>query len=166
VTKSLEVGLYDRIIVPLDGSDLAEAALPTAIALAAVLKTPVVLMRIADFSKLERYSPYGVALEYEAFDSLISRDEHDAETYLAIILDRYPDSGVPISIEIRRGMVAREIVEFAGSRDLIVIASHGRSGITRWLLGSVAEDIVRNGKSPVLLVRAEAPGDVGESPKS
>ncbi len=145
--------LYDRIIVPLDGSELAEAALPTAMTLAGSFGLPVLLIRIVDYAKLERYGPYGLALEYEAFEPVVGREESDAGDYLAEMQKRYKPEGVKIETEVRRGAVARDLIELAGPRDLIVLASHGRGAIARWLLGSVTEDIVRNGASPLLLVR-------------
>jgi nucleotide-binding universal stress UspA family protein len=77
---------------------------------------------------------------------------------LEIVATRLRASGLVVRTESRRGHAAREIVAATAPGDLIVMASHGRSGVTRWLMGSVAEDVLRHATVPILLVKAPVAG--------
>jgi nucleotide-binding universal stress UspA family protein len=147
--------MYERIVVPLDGSPLAERALPHAVNLAKLSNATLHLLRIVDFTRLDQYGPYGLAVEYTAYEPVLAEEEATARDYLQQVQDRLSDSGVQITTDVRRGPVTREIVGIAAEGDVIVMASHGRGGISRWLLGSVAEDVVRNSMVPVMLIRAQ-----------
>lgn len=151
--------MYSRIIVPLDGSPLAEEALDDAVKFAMLAGAPLHLLRIVDFTKMDEYGPYGLALEYGSYEPVLSVEERESLAYLESVGERIARENLTISTEVRRGTVVREIVQAANATDLIVMASHGRSGITRWLLGSVAEDVIRNGDCPVLLVRTRGQGN-------
>ncbi|MFM9106205.1 MAG: universal stress protein, partial [Chloroflexota bacterium] len=85
---------------------------------------------------------------------------HEAADYLSALSEwlreRHRGRGLAVTTETRAGMAARELVALAGRGDLLVMSSHGRTGPARWLLGSVAEEVVRQAPCPVLLVRAGA----------
>jgi nucleotide-binding universal stress UspA family protein len=147
--------MYRRIVVPLDGSKLAETALPQAIDLARLTGAPVHLLRVVDFTRLERYGPYALALEYSAMEPVLADEHLEAKGYLEEIQARLDGAGLVADSEIRQGRVAREVVAAVKPGDIVVMASHGRGGLSRWLLGSVAEDVLRHASVPVLLVRAE-----------
>jgi nucleotide-binding universal stress UspA family protein len=148
--------MYARIIVPLDGSELAEHALAHAQELAKALSAPVHLLRIVDVTRLERYGAYGLALEYAGLSEVATEEERASREYLDGVSSRVSETGLTVTTEIARGLVVPLLTEIAQPADLIVMASHGRSGISRWFLGSVAEEVVRKSASPVLIVRAAA----------
>jgi nucleotide-binding universal stress UspA family protein len=136
------------ILVPLDGSALAEAALPRALELAEVSGARLVLLRAALASTL----PGADSTEAQV------RVVREAEAYLANVRDRLTRrSGVKIETSVWYGPPAYAIVEAARIQkvDEIVMTTHGRSGLGRLLLGSVAESVVRGTTTPILLLRAE-----------
>jgi nucleotide-binding universal stress UspA family protein len=150
--------MYTRIVVPLDGSPLAELALAHAATLAKAVNAPIHLLRIVDYTRMESYGPYGLALEYASFEPTLSEEEETARAYLGEVQAKLEEDGLSVTTDVRRGAVVREIVGGSEPGDLIVMGSHGRGGVTRWLLGSVAEDVVRHSTVPVLLVRAPRDG--------
>lgn len=150
--------MYERIVVPLDGSGLAEQALPEAVALAHLTGAPLHLIRVVDVTRLEQYGAYGLALEYAGLAKVVTEEEANARAYLGQVASRLSGEGaqgVPrVTIEVRRGLVVRELIAATRPGDLLVMATHGHGGIRRWLLGSVAEEVVRHTSGPVHLVRA------------
>jgi nucleotide-binding universal stress UspA family protein len=148
--------MYRRVIVPLDGSAIAELALVQAVEIGRMSGAPIHLLRVVDYLHLERYGPYALALEYATTGPVLSVEQNEARDYLAAIESRLTGEGLAVTTEVRQGRVAREVVAAAQSGDLIVLASHGRGGLSRWLLGSIAEDVIRHATVPVLLVRAMA----------
>jgi nucleotide-binding universal stress UspA family protein len=138
----------DTILVPLDGSALAEAALPGALELAEVSGARVLLLRAAQASTLLGADPT------EAQVKVMS----EAEAYLVEVQQRLTGQGrVTVETSVWYGLVAYAIVEAARIRrvDQIVMTTHGRSGLGRLLLGSVAESVLRGTTTPILLLRAE-----------
>ncbi|HEY7033131.1 MAG TPA: universal stress protein [Thermomicrobiales bacterium] len=158
--------MYRRIVVPLDGSGLAEVALPQASELARLTGAPVHLLRVVDFTRLERYGPYALALEYAAAEPVLTDERAEAKAYLQDVQAQLDGEGLRADAEIRQGRVAREIVAALKPGDLVVIASHGRGGLSRWLLGSVAEDVVRHAAVPVLLVKTDPVTDTTVAPRA
>jgi nucleotide-binding universal stress UspA family protein len=156
--------MFTRLIVPLDGSDLAERALPQAQELARLTGAPLHLVRVIDLGRLERYGSYGLALEYGAVEKIVEEEEESARAYMQSVVERLKAEDVAVTSEIRRGLAGRELIAVAEPSDLIVMASHGRGGIARWFLGSVAEEVTRRSRAPVLLVRALAPADHASAP--
>lgn len=136
------------ILVPLDGSPLAEAALPKALELAEVSGARVLLLRAAETHTLLPRDPT------EAQVKVVS----EAESYLARVRKRLTRHGrVTVETAVWYGPAARAIVEAARIRkvDQIVMTTHGRSGVRRLLLGSVAESVRRGTATPLLLLRTE-----------
>jgi nucleotide-binding universal stress UspA family protein len=156
--------MYQRIVVPLDGSELAEKALPEAEQIARLTGAPIHLMRVIDLTQLPWYGQFGMAMEYAAVEREVGDESTAAATYLENIARRFADSGLTVNTEVRRGRAARELVAVAKPGDVIVIATHGRGGITRWFLGSVAEDLLRHSPVPILLIRPETP--ISDEPAS
>jgi nucleotide-binding universal stress UspA family protein len=146
--------MYERIVVPLDGSDLAERALPHAGELARLTGSPIHLVRVVDVSHLVRYGAYGLAVDRAAYEQAFDPEESASRAYLARIERDLVDRGLTVTQEIRRGPVRHELTATTRPGDLVVMASHGRGGIPRWFLGSVAEEVVRHATGPVLLIRA------------
>ena len=147
--------MYKRIVVPLDGSDLAERALPQAEALARLAGAPLHLVCVVDLTRLERYGPYALAVPSSAFEQVLAEDDAQALEYLSTIERRLTARGLAATAEVRNGPVAPTLVSLAQPGDLIAMATHGRGGLGRWFLGSVAEAVVRRAPVPVLLIRAQ-----------
>ena len=151
--------MYAKIMVPLDGSALAECVLPhvTAIASSANVKE-VVLVRVVNPIRLPASVPATGDFGFREKDRL-QLEEHrqtTAATYLQQQADGLAMPNVRISQAIIEGKVADSLADYAVNHevDLIVMASHGRSEVSRWVMGSVAEKMVRSSCVPVLLVRA------------
>jgi nucleotide-binding universal stress UspA family protein len=140
--------MFTRILVPLDGSANAEKALPHARALARALEIPIILITVigtaADFfTKRAR-----------CLDTLIEDSMRNSEEYLKKISKTFPVASIQYRVEKGRAEDAIITNAAADIGTLITMASHGRSGLNRWLLGSVAEKVVRGANNPVLVVRA------------
>lgn len=148
--------MFQRITVPLDGSELAERALPTAKELATLYSAPIHLLRVIDFTRLESFGPYGLGMEYTSVEPIVASEEAAAAAYLADMEVSLTEQGFTVTTELRRGVVVREVIDAMKPDDLTVMASHGRGGVSRWLLGSVAEEVIRHAPAPVLLVPARA----------
>ena len=154
----VEVGTipeFNRVIAPTDGSNIAAEALDEAALLGKHLKRPVVLMR-AIFPEAELAPTTGFEAVYapDVYDSITQNIEDDAQKSLDAIAQNLRDDGVEVEIALLHGPAAQTIEEEAKPDDIIVMASHGRSGFKRWLIGSVAEKLVRTAPCPVVLVRA------------
>jgi nucleotide-binding universal stress UspA family protein len=146
--------MYQRIVVPLDGSDIAELAIPEAERMARLTAAPMHLIRVVDPTQLPWYGAYGDAMGYTVAQGALGDEEQSSDAYLAGIAKRIKELGIEVECEVRHGRAAKELVAAAKPGDIIVIASHGRGGISRWLLGSVAEELIRHAAVPVLLVKA------------
>lgn len=139
-----------RILVPLDGSFFAEAALPPAVELARALKAPLVLLRVVPGNAPRR-------LEWAARDEFApeppaSRGGH-ATSYLAAQAKALRQGGLTVDTVQRVGSPADAILEEADSTSLMVMSTHGRSGLQRLLAGSTALTVLRQSVSPILLIR-------------
>ncbi len=150
-----------RLVVPVDGSEMAEQSLPHVAYLAAAMGLPVDLVR-ATLSESEYYQAMSMDIRVlpptlPAYQSIAESLDGEALAYLADVKTRLLQQGVP-SVEDRvlQGPPAESIVDLAtaGGNGLIVMTTHGRSGVGRMLLGSVAERVVRQSGGPVLLIRA------------
>lgn len=147
--------MFNRVIVSLDGSDTAEQALPAATELARRLGVPLHLLRVADLAWLS-LGATDAALEYAALGDTVGEEEQAARAYLAALEKRLASDGLTITTEARTGFAAREIIAAGQADDILVMATHGRTGPARWLLGSVAEEVTRRSVCPVVLIRAQA----------
>ena len=144
--------MFERILVPLDGSLLAETVLPHAEALAAKFGSTIVLLQVGPI--LESAT---VAASPPDDPTLVHRIEHrTVAAYLAEVENRLRDHGCTIEVRQKEGDAAEQILSQAAesSVGLIAMATHGRSGLQRVLLGSVADEVVKKAACPVLLVRA------------
>jgi nucleotide-binding universal stress UspA family protein len=152
--------MYKQLLIPLDGSKTAEAVLPYARTLARKLNVPVELLGVVDVAALATHVARGSA---RYFDTLTSESVVSSERYLDRIAASFPKAQVKCTTE--KGRPEEVILEKAAENTtLITMATHGRSGINRFLLGSVAEKVLRAATSPILLVRAaEAVSSEGEA---
>lgn len=142
--------MYRRILVPLDGSTHAELALDVAVAIARKCGAKLVLMRVAGHPVTHFYVEATDVVAVPSDDSV----EHCA-AYLAEVTRRLEADGLDADYVIGEGMAADEILRQSATleADLIVIATHGRSGLGRWMLGSVADRVTQGASVPVLIVR-------------
>lgn len=145
--------MYTRIIVPLDGSKLAEGALPEAEKLAALTGAELVLLRVIDYSSRDRFADFGLLYEYEAMARALEEERELATAYLADVSKRIAADGFQVSAKLVDGIAAKAIVGLTEPGDVIVMATHGRTGMKRWFIGSIAEEVLRHSTVPVLLVR-------------
>jgi nucleotide-binding universal stress UspA family protein len=150
-----------RIILPLDGSALADSAIPFVKDVAVRLGVTVSLVHVMDMN-----SPYIVVGAMPIPQSALDEWWNEARDMLEPAAKIFDDAGVSSKIEILQGAPFAAISNFAAPGDLIVMTSHGRTGFTRWLLGSVAEKLVRSAPVPVCIVpaRAPAPADASKQP--
>ncbi len=150
--------MYKKILVPLDGSGLAERVLPHAAILAKATGSEVTFATVltsdvylgAGSDKLEGI-PEAVTERKDALKG-------EARLYLEKIAHEFEGQGVVAHCAVREGDVASEIIACVeeGGFDLVAMATHGRSGIDRLIMGSVAEKVLRGTQKPVLLIRAPA----------
>ena len=145
--------MFTRLLVPLDGSTTAEQILPYARVFARTLKLPVEILAVVDVA--------GFLTSVEQarkLDNLIQDATREGEKYLEGVAKRFAGSRVKRTVE--QGKAADAIIEkaTADKTTLIAMTTHGRSGINRWLLGSVAEKVLRATINPLLLVRASPEG--------
>lgn len=148
------------ILVPLDGSELAESVLPMVAGVAKKLDLAVILFRSYNVP----YSAYGYGYGYYAIDvqQFMTEVSNDARDYLERKVTEITRLGVQkVSFVSKQGLSADEIIKMGRETpaSLIVMCSHGRSGVKRWLLGSVTETAVRHGDNPVLVLRPGLAGD-------
>src|SRR5687767_8412505 len=137
----------ERILVPSDGSGHADAAVDQAIALAQALKRPILALYVVDRPGFKSFPSESILVDVTA----VMRKE--ADEVLDAIKARAEAAGVKADTKIREGHPIDEICREAKPTDLIVIATHGRRGLSRMLLGSVAESVIRHAPCPVLVVR-------------
>lgn len=146
--------MYRRILVPLDGSEFAETALPHAVAVAKGTGGEVTLLTVVQLD----LGALGAKLEAvpEAAAERKAARRAEALLYLETIRRDLQRQGIIAQAVALEGDVARQIIAHAEREgfDLIAIATHGRSGIGRFVMGSIAEKVVRGTVKPVLLIRA------------
>jgi nucleotide-binding universal stress UspA family protein len=144
--------MYKKILVPLDGSELAKTALDQAEKLAKSFDAEIVLFQVVPFMPI-----YGSP---ELVTPLIvdEKQKEGVENYLAELAEELKKRGFRVTTAVRTGQqVAAEIIDFAKESgvDLIVMCTHGRSGISRWVLGSIAHKILIRAETPILLLRSK-----------
>ena len=180
--------MYKKIVVPLDGSKLAESVLPhveqiaggrstTKVILVSVTgrivgqmgvtggrgastpvtdEAPATVIQDLSVPLFDKTTPSKV--EEASVSLLVGRMQKQAENYLKRISKRLHEKKVNAEFEVLLGNPAEEIVTFANEKevDLIIIASHGRSGISKWAHGNVADRVFRSADTPVLMIKAPA----------
>ena len=152
--------MYKRIMVPLDGSELAECVLPDVEAFIKGFNTDdIFFVRVIKPEKSYRG-------EYPIDIDILKKREMEATSiakdYLDKTVDQITHNTTTLHTEVLVGSVTESLVKFTLEKDinLIIIATHGYSGVTRWVRGSVADKVLRSAHVPVLMVRA--PGTKGE----
>jgi nucleotide-binding universal stress UspA family protein len=148
----MEDGMYKKILVPLDGSKTAEGVLPHAKALAYSEGAEIILLNVAANPALEfAFSDPSIA------ERAVEEQEAHSRKYTAEIERQLKADGFKVSSILREGAAAEVILKVAEETraDVIAMSTHGRTGPARWLLGSVADRVVRSAHIPVMMVRAK-----------
>jgi nucleotide-binding universal stress UspA family protein len=141
--------MFNRILIPLDGSSLAECVLPHALAIARANNPHFYFFRVID--------PVGQATRPRTVDPLDwNIRKNEAEAYLNNISSQWVDNGLSASSEVREGKTAEAIIQYIQEKgiDLTILSSHGRSGLTGWNISSVVQKTILRARTSVLLVRA------------
>ena len=144
--------MFDPILVPLDGSLLAECVLPHASAIARAFNSRVMLLRALDRNQ--------AAEKAQLFDLLNWQiNKTGAKLYLEKTSARLQKSDLRVEVTVLEGLVAESITDFAQSQGmkLIILSSHGRSGLSQWGLSSVTQKIIFSAPTSVLIIRAHQP---------
>ena len=144
--------MYSRIMVPLDGSKLAEQALPYASLLARAFNIPVNLLNIFDPAPPQFADP-----SHGLYETQITASFHDtAIDYLEGAGSGLKETGITVSCDVHEGNPADHIINEAGKNPntLIAMATHGRTGVGRWVLGSVTDKVLHATINPLLITHA------------
>ena len=147
--------MYKKILVPLDGSELSESILPHVVNLAKGCQVPeVTLLRVGE--PMDRH--VRETLSVELAHKLIEVNREEVASYLEKVAADLKAEGINATTVVASGNPAQEILDYAQNNDvdLILMSSHGRTGVARWAFGSVADKVLR--LSPVPTLIGPAPG--------
>jgi nucleotide-binding universal stress UspA family protein len=139
--------MYRRILLPLDGSDVAEQAIPFAVAQAERFRAQLDLLRAVE--------PIMDPLSLSALDDIVQQREEWARDYLESVATKTRERGIQVRIVVMQEAPHIAITRYAemNNVDLIVLCSRGHSGQSRWMMGGVADRVVRGARVPVLVVQ-------------
>ncbi len=152
----LKVGkgeIFSKILVPLDGSEAGEVTLPYIKEFTSKLKPKVTLLQVVEPGQ---YVHTVGGLNYVLFsEQRVEAMKAETKQYLEEVKKRLEDTEATIRSEVKTGNAAQEIIKLAGETNtrLVAISTHGRSGVRRWVSGSVAHKVLQAGHTPLLLVR-------------
>ncbi|AGG06759.1 MULTISPECIES: universal stress protein [Dehalococcoides] len=143
--------MYKKILVPLDGSKAAEGVLPHAKALAFSEGSQILLLNVVSNPAVE------FAFSDPAIAAISVNEQVDSgKEYMVRVENKLKGEGYDVRVLLREGGAAEVILSVAEEEkvDVIAMSTHGRSGAARWLLGSVAERVVRHSHIPIMLIRS------------
>jgi nucleotide-binding universal stress UspA family protein len=146
--------LFQNILIPLDGSEAGESALPYVRELAQQIEMNVTLLRVIASGQ---YVHTAGGLNYFSFpEQLIQNMRVEADQYLEKVQGEFSGTKAVVACEVKAGNAAQEIIKSCDENgiQLVAMSSHGHSGIERWILGSVSYKVLHSGKTPLLLVKA------------
>ena len=143
--------MYKRILLPLDGSPLAEQALPHAIAIAERFQSELILLQVLVPLPRAPTSTEATVLRAEEATAALVRE------YLKRVAASVQEPSITVQVITIEGRPHFQILQYAETNqvDMIVMCSRGQSGLSRWMIGSVADRVMRGANVPVLLVRAQ-----------
>lgn len=148
--------MYQKIMVPLDGSKLAECVLPHIEAIAGGCRAKnVIFARVVEPFYLPEHV-YAPVINPVDPDEVNAQNRTKAQEYLDHVACSCRLDGASARAVVLLGKTADKLIDYAAKNkiDLIIIATHGRSGVSRWVWGSVADRLLRSSCVPVLMVRA------------
>jgi len=148
--------MFERILVCLDGSELAEQILPYARGQAKSFRSKLLLLQVADEAQVYT-SPAEPAVVVEQLDR-VRKEKQEAAEYLASISKSLQSEGFDVEAAVVAGPAGQTIVRFAEDKDvgLIALATHGHGGLGRAVFGSVADYVLRHTRIPVLCIRPKS----------
>ena len=151
--------MFKRILVPLDGSERAERALPIAARLARASHGTLIVVQVLDIDMTLYIAP-----EMMVSESVVEAESSAVGQYLTQVTASFTQEGIPVELGVLLGVPASILLSAIASynADLVVMCSHGRTGFMRWALGSVAEKIARSSPIPTLVLREH--GSIPTSP--
>ena len=155
--------MYKEILVPLDGSDVSASALSTARQLAETLGARIHLLQVTsqseEFSVLRgaEFGTMGSDYSQQVLDEVLTAQRDRIERYLNEVGDELQSVGLTVMKAVEDGQAADKIVDYAEAAgiDLILMSTHGRGGVRRFLVGSVTDKVIRSTELPVLVVHPE-----------
>lgn len=149
--------MIDHILVPLDGSPVAEGILPVAEELGRRLDAEVTLLQVVDLvpQAIVVEPGAGMVVDPDVITMQMDAEAEAAQTYLMGVTARLQSQGLKVRWVTQRGLAAPAIVDYARDNgvDLIAMSTHGRSGLGRLVFGSVADQVMRDAASPVLMIK-------------
>jgi len=145
--------MFDRVLIPTDGSDPAKSAEEMALGLAETHRATLHILFIVD----QPTSVSGMGEGFSGLDGLLNALEERGQETTEAVVERAKDRDIETTTAVRRGNPHDDILAYANDHeiDVIVMGTHGRTGVKRALLGSVTEDVVRHSEIPVLTVHRE-----------
>ena len=150
--------MYKKILVPLDGSELAECVLPHVESIAGGCGVQnVVFLRVVEPFYMPSSGDEGGSFSEKDIRRINSQNRASAESYLGQLASQTKYDGINVRSEVLTGGRAADMIADYATKDgvdLIIIATHGRSGVSRWVWGSVADRVLRSACVPVMMVRA------------
>lgn len=156
--------MFERIVVPLDGSRLSARALPFATTLARQFNSRIMLVRVVSNNSVAHISRAGIIPDKSTI-AIVTKQSPvkdvgsaaHAKRYLTNRAKELHDQGIDVSYHVMKGMPANSIIEFAtqNKASIIVMMSHGRGRFKRAVLGSVTDALIKGGTVPVLVIRAK-----------
>jgi len=146
--------MYKTILVPLDGSKLAETALRHAESLAFKYGATLILLTVVSPPPISGRDPADMAIFQQNMEAL----HEEAEKYLSGLKGEFREKKIRVETHVGLDPVVAEIIQTAESRsaDLVIIASHGRSGLGRFFFGSVAAGVLNRIEKPLMVIRSSA----------
>ncbi len=159
--------MFNKVLVPLDGSELAEAVLPHAESLARACRSQLLLLQVippaSQVVGLTGAADLGpmTHTDVDAIHATMESETRKAQAYLTKAAERLSQGGLVVNWEVRQGPPGPSIVTCAqeAGADIIAISTHGRSGFGRLIFGSVADHVLRKAGVPILLIKPTGKGE-------
>ena len=155
--------MYKEILVPLDGSELSASSIPTARQLAEALGARIHLLQITtqteEFAVMRgaEFGTMGSDYSQQVLDEVLTAQRDRIERYLGEVGDDLTSVGLNVTKAVEDGQPAEKIVDYAEASgiDLIIMSTHGRGGVRRFLVGSITDKVIRSTHLPVLVIHPE-----------
>lgn len=150
--KQKKKDVFKNILVPLDGSELGETALPYAVEIAKKLGSKLILLRVTE--TMMHVRTIGGPDHFTYHDKIVELMEKESVAYLDAVKEKI-GSDVSVKTVLKTGDIADEIIKVSEEEnaDLVALSSHGKSGIARWVMGSITNKLLMSGDTPVMVVR-------------
>jgi nucleotide-binding universal stress UspA family protein len=148
--------MFNKILVSLDGSELAECVFPYVEDIARLRNSRVEAAFVVEHYEMPFHG--GVVFDENNLKEIERSAKKGAEQYMKTVKKRLSSRGIDVNAVVLEGKIADSLIDYADNNgfDLIVMATHGRSGLARWVIGSVADKILHSSTLPVLLIRSNS----------